>query len=173
MACRHVSDPYVDRRSSPAAHACPSTPWPVSSGNSIGDPYVGVQAVIDSEGYKLIIGYTHENVWTSPTYPNQSTSWPNYANDCTAGCLYNVFTDPTEVRSTSKYRGHECGSTLITLTLQHFEISAANPDKVASLRARIAYWNSSESSGCQQMHFFPTQPHRSLLFYSDVPSGPR
>jgi hypothetical protein len=32
----------------------------ISSGNSIGDPYVGVQAVIDSDGYKLIIGDTHQ-----------------------------------------------------------------------------------------------------------------
>jgi arylsulfatase I/J len=91
----------------------------VSGDNSIGDPWQGVQALIRADGYKLVLGTTHQNVWTSPQYPNASTSWKNDAADCTAGCLYNVFTDPTE----------------------HADISASHPDIVAALKARIIFHN--------------------------------
>ena len=95
----------------------------VSGANSIGDPYMGVQAVIRADGYKLILGTTHQNVWTSPVYPNKSTSWVNSGNDCgrgsTGGCLFNVFTDPSEYN----------------------DVAADHPDIVADLRARIAAHN--------------------------------
>ena len=92
----------------------------ISSALSIGDPYLGVQAVIRNDGWKLVIGKTHQNVWTSPMYPNKSTSWNNDGSSCPTGCLYNVFTDPSEYN----------------------EVSAQNPEIVAQLRARIAYHNS-------------------------------
>jgi hypothetical protein len=93
----------------------------VSGANSIGDPYMGVQALIRADGYKLILGTTHQNVWTSPAYPNKSSSWKNDPYDCggKGGCLFNVFTDPTE----------------------HLDVAAAHPDIVASMRARIAELN--------------------------------
>jgi arylsulfatase I/J len=68
----------------------------ISSALSIGDPYLGVQGLIRADGYKLLIGQTHQNVWTSAHYPNASTKWANTAADCAGGCLFNVFTDPTE-----------------------------------------------------------------------------
>ena len=92
----------------------------ISSSNSIGDPYLGVQALIRADGYKLIIGTTHQNVWTGPQYPNASTKWPNTGNDCSHGCLYNVFTDETE----------------------HNDVASSFPDIVTSMRARISELNS-------------------------------
>ena len=32
----------------------------MSGANSIGDPFIGVQALIDAQGYKLVIGTTHQ-----------------------------------------------------------------------------------------------------------------
>jgi arylsulfatase A-like enzyme len=92
----------------------------ISSALSIGDPYTGVQALIRSDGWKLIIGVTHQNVHTSPDYPNASTKWANTPADCgDSGCLYNVFTDPSE----------------------YSNVAAANPGIAAALRARIAHYN--------------------------------
>lgn len=92
----------------------------VSSHDSIGDPYLNVQAVIQKDGWKLVVGQTHQNIWTSPHYPNKTTNWANDAMDCSAGCLYNVFDDPTE----------------------HNEVSKSNPAKVSELLARIQFYNS-------------------------------
>ena len=39
----------------------------IASGNSYGDASIGVQAVIQADGYKLLIGHVHQNVWTSWT----------------------------------------------------------------------------------------------------------
>ena len=92
----------------------------IASGNSYGDASIGVQGVIASDGYKLLIGKVHQNVWTSPHYPNASTSWGNAQFiDCSSGCLYNIFEDESE----------------------HHELSALMPAKVAELRARIAFHN--------------------------------
>ena len=109
----------------------------IASGNSYGDASIGVQAVIQPDGYKLLIGHVHQNIWTSWTYPNRSTSWDNAGfTDCSAGCLYNIFADETE----------------------HVELSAQMPAKVAELRARIAYHNatmfrpdrgSDDNAGCR------------------------
>ena len=94
----------------------------IASGNSIGGS-TGVQAVITSDGFKGIIGVTHQNIWTSATYPNRSTSWDNTGYDCSATkagiCLFNVFTDPTE----------------------HDDIAISNPAKAQELLARIAAHN--------------------------------
>ncbi len=93
----------------------------ISSALSIGDPYTGVQAVIRSDGWKLVVGVTHQNVWTSPQYPNASTKWDNTPADCgDTGCLYNVFTDESEYNN----------------------VASENPDIVTALRARIAHYNS-------------------------------
>ena len=80
-----------------------------------------VQGLIRADGYKLLWGNVIENAWTGPFYPNATTSWCDSCPlDCgTAAkpvCLFNVLTDPTE----------------------HEEISAAHPDIVASMAARIA-----------------------------------
>jgi hypothetical protein len=91
----------------------------VSSDNSIGNATLGVQGLIRADGWKLLIGATHQNVWTGPQYPNKSTAWPNAAADCGDGCLFNVFTDPTE----------------------HDDVAAQHPDIVSSMRARIAELN--------------------------------
>ena len=96
----------------------------ISSALSIGDPYLGVQALIRAEGaalWKLVIGVTHQNVWTSAAYPNASTKWPNTAFDCgdAPGCLYDVAADPGE----------------------HEDVAAAHPAVAAALRARIRELN--------------------------------
>jgi arylsulfatase I/J len=92
----------------------------VSSDNSIGNATLGVQALIRADGWKLIIGETHQNVHTSPQYPNKSTHWPNSASDCgDGGCLFNVFTDPSEYE----------------------DVAAQHPDIAAAMRARIAELN--------------------------------
>jgi len=92
----------------------------IASGNSYGDPFIGVQAVIQPDGYKLLLGHVHQNIWTGPHYPNKTTSWDDADfTDCSAGCLYNIFSDETE----------------------HVELSAQMPAKVAELRARIAAHN--------------------------------
>ena len=94
----------------------------ISSGNSIGGS-TGVQAVITADGYKGIVGVMHQNVWTSPAYPNISTAWQNTPFNCGATpaglCLFNVFNDPTE----------------------HDDLAAAMPAKAAELLARIAAAN--------------------------------
>ena len=92
----------------------------IDSGESKGSPYTGVQALIRSDGYKLIIGTTHQNIWTGPQYPNASTKWADSGADCSAGCLFNVFTDATE----------------------HDDVAAANQDIVRSMRGRISELNS-------------------------------
>jgi len=93
----------------------------VSSANSIGDPFTGVQALIRADGWKLITGVTHQNIWTSPVYPNRSTKWDNSPYDCGArgGCLFNVFTDPSE----------------------YHDVASENPDIVTSMRQRIEALN--------------------------------
>ena len=35
----------------------------IASGNSYGNASIGVQAVIQSDGYKLLIGHVHQNIW--------------------------------------------------------------------------------------------------------------
>ena len=75
------------------------------SGNTL------VGGVIRNDGYKLILGKQASAFWQGPEYPN-STTYPAGSENCgTAGCLYNVFTDPTE----------------------HDEISGSNPTIVADL----------------------------------------
>ena len=82
-----------------------------------------VQALIRADGYKLIIGMLDQNIWTGPYYPNAST-WQDPPYHCgvpttpptgKGGCLFNVFTDPTE----------------------HDDVAAQHPDIVASLYARL------------------------------------
>ena len=79
-----------------------------------------VQGLIRADGYKLLWGNVIENAWTGPFYPNATTNWCDSCPlDCgtqdAPKCLFNVLTDPTE----------------------HLEISAAHPDIVSSMAARI------------------------------------
>ena len=70
-----------------------------------------VQGVIRNDGYKLLLGNVENNWWTGPVYPNSSTYPSGHYNCGAAGCLFNIFSDPTE----------------------HQEISAQHPDIVAQL----------------------------------------
>lgn len=69
--------------------------------------------------YKLLIGPLGQDIWQGPQYPNASTDWVDTPRHCGnangAGCLYNIWEDPTE----------------------HEDIAAAHPDIVARLRARM------------------------------------
>jgi len=74
-----------------------------------------VTGAIRADGYKLLLGKIQSAFWTGPSYPNASV-YPTGHEDCgTAGCLFNVFDDPSEYN----------------------EISAAHPAIVKDLQARI------------------------------------
>jgi len=101
--------------------------WPLISGLNKTSPrtevFLGneqsgttVQGVILNTGYKLLFGQQTQSSWTGPVSPN-STIWDadNDKHDCSKGCLFDVFHDPTE----------------------HDEISAQHPDIVKDLLARI------------------------------------
>lgn len=66
--------------------------------------------------WKLLIGDLGQDAWTSPVYPNATTSWPDTPHSCGAGCLFNLVDDPTE----------------------HEDLESARPDVVARMRARVA-----------------------------------
>ena len=120
--------------------------WPLLSGQTTTSPrsevYLGAavplpglrggptiaQAIIDSDGYKLIAGNIIDGIWQGPFFPNQSstTDWDESTDyvDCgganpvypyPGACLFNVFSDPTE----------------------HEDIAAKNPAKVAQLTTRL------------------------------------
>jgi hypothetical protein len=82
-----------------------------------------VQALVRSDGWKLIIGSLGQNVWSGPISPN-GTQWDDVPYHCgipttpptgKGGCLFNVLTDPTE----------------------HDDVAASNPGIVAEMYARI------------------------------------
>ena len=73
-----------------------------------------VQGVLRADGYKLLLGKLANNWYTGPVYPNSSV-YPTGGYDCKEGCLFNVFTDPTE----------------------HDDVAAAHPEIVAAL-TRVA-----------------------------------
>jgi arylsulfatase I/J len=89
-----------------------------------------VQGVLRADGWKLLIGELSSAFWQGPVYPNAS-GYPSKSQACGdpalpagapghgPGCLYNVFSDPTE---------------------QH-DLAAQEPDIVAEIRARIAAHN--------------------------------
>jgi arylsulfatase I/J len=81
-----------------------------------------VQGLIRADGYKLLLGEVGQDIWQGPLYPNASTNWVDTPYKCgvpggklSPRCLFNVFTDPTE----------------------HNDVSASNPDIIASMYARI------------------------------------
>lgn len=128
-----------------------------------------MQAVIQPDGYKLIIGHVHQNIWTSWTYPNKSTSWDNAGfTDCSSGCLYAKLlatpdtrfgdkTSHTPLRPNPPFRYN-----IFDDMTEHHELSASFPDKVTELRARIAYHNSTmfrPNVRCwNQQQFFSQRP---------------
>jgi len=82
-----------------------------------------VQALVRTDGYKLIIGSLGQNIWSGPVSPN-GTQWVDTPYHCgipsdpvvgKGGCLFNVLTDPTE----------------------HNDVAADHPDIVAAMYARI------------------------------------
>jgi arylsulfatase B len=87
--------------------------------------YTIVQGLINSDGFKILIGQVDQDTWTGPLYPNAS-SFPYQDNTHYCGdpnppfnngtCLFNVFDDPTE----------------------HDDIAAQNPDIVKQMGERLA-----------------------------------
>ena len=64
--------------------------------------------------WKLLLGELGQNIWQSPTYPNESTRWPDTPFSCGGGCLFDIEADPSEYE----------------------DLAAARPDVVARLKAR-------------------------------------
>lgn len=123
--------------------------WPVLSGDnttsprdlvilSAATPLTSVrkgtaiaQAVIDREGYKLIIGTSDDSCFQGPLYPNTSSDVDAECDirlDCggttlvypySGACLFNVFEDPTE----------------------HVNLAEANPSKISELVEKIKELN--------------------------------
>ena len=81
-----------------------------------------VQALIRSDGWKLITGRVSSAIWQGPLYPNASTDWQDVPVDCgglrgaPGGCLFNVLVDPHETR----------------------DCAAQQPAVLAAMRARLA-----------------------------------
>ena len=124
LAGGDTADPVAQRAGLPAVDGLDM--WPLLSGanstsprqyvvmgSSDGTPQAGnatVQGVLRADGWKLLLGKVENNWWTGPTYPNSST-YPSGNFNCRDGCLFNVFTDPTE----------------------HNDVAADHPDIVAQL----------------------------------------
>ena len=91
----------------------------IQDGNGIFDGIAYPQTLIDSSGWKILIGNIGQAVHVGPLYPNTSSDWvstnPNNNGLCSdtlyhlqfptydvftqtykGACLYNVFTDPNE-----------------------------------------------------------------------------
>lgn len=112
-------------------------PYP---GLSSGATYV--QGLLRSDGYKLLRGQVGQAVWTSPFYPNASTSWNDVPVDCgdpsptntSAGCLFNVFDDPYEyvnLASSQPQIVAEMAALLQELQLTVFSPDRGNPSMLA------------------------------------------
>ena len=68
--------------------------------------------------YKLLLGEVKMATWSGARFANSSSSAVDYQHmldNCSSGCLYELFSDPTE----------------------HKDISAQHPDIVATLRSRL------------------------------------
>jgi arylsulfatase I/J len=74
-----------------------------------------ITGIVRADGFKLLLGEISSAFWTGPVFPNATGAGGGSKNCGTKGCLYNVFTDPTE----------------------HNEVSAEHPDVVAELQAII------------------------------------
>jgi arylsulfatase B len=80
-----------------------------------------------SHGVGLVGGPTDQNGWTGPVFPNASSGkdgaggLPELPADCSNGCLYNIYDDPTE----------------------NNELSASHPDVLKSILATITALNAS------------------------------
>jgi len=82
-------------------------------------PWDGLPAVVQGLiqlPWKYLIGDLNNNIWQSPIYPNETTHWQDTTFSCPPqGCLFHVVNDPNE----------------------YVDVSEANPDVVAKMRARI------------------------------------
>jgi arylsulfatase B len=109
--------------------------WPVIGGNG-GNPkrteiHLSPQAILRGK-YKLVVGEQPQDIWTGPRYPNATGKQPlfpdasskkqAFTTDCgPAGCLFDVFADPTE----------------------HHDLSAELPELRKELLDRLAELNKS------------------------------
>ena len=112
------------RKEVPVGSAAGEANFPRSANNTV------VQGIVTSDGWKLMVGSTGQNIWTGVYYPNQTTSWKDIPYDCgfpgkappanktASGCLFNITADPTE----------------------HFDVADQFPDVVTELYARINAW---------------------------------
>lgn len=81
--------------------------WPAiisSNGPKRTEIHLSTQALIQGK-FKLVVGVQPMNIWQGPQYPNATGSQPAFLNlnlhdheyDCgPAGCLFDIFSDPTE-----------------------------------------------------------------------------
>jgi arylsulfatase I/J len=77
--------------------------WPVLSGQNLTSPHaelpISDNSLLDVTTWlKLVMGTQNPGGWSGFLYPNSTSadSDPSYAVDCTAGCLFNVSSDPSE-----------------------------------------------------------------------------
>lgn len=90
----------------------PRTEFPIG-----GPAKHNVRGII-SGSFKLMLGHVPMSGWTGPTFPNASSAAVEFGSlmqNCTAGCLYDIFADPTE----------------------HTDLAAGNPAMVETLLARL------------------------------------
>ena len=83
-------------------------------------------ALIDGQ-YKVVLGNQYMSGWTPKIFPRdgypqpeyKAVPWDHWAQDCTAGCLFNIFADPNE----------------------RDELSMQHPDVLAEMLAKLAELN--------------------------------
>jgi arylsulfatase B len=116
--------------------------WPYLSGANATPPrqyvYMGssdasnaagkaiVTGVLRNDGYKLLLGKLANNWWTGPVYPNSST-YPSGSHDCGDGCLFNVFTDPSEYEDIAA--AHPQVVAELTRVATEYQATAYNPQR--------------------------------------------
>jgi arylsulfatase I/J len=97
-----------------------------SSDSSNAEGNAIVTGVLRSDGYKLLLGKLANNWWTGPVYPN-STTYPTGSHDCGQGCLFNVFTDPSEYSDIAA--DHPDIVAALTKVAKEQEATAYNPQR--------------------------------------------
>ena len=98
------------------------------------------QAIIDENGFKLIIGDSIDSVWTGPFYPNLTSNWNESTTIFT--CTDSPLSGPTPVfdPTTQMYNG-ACLFNVFDDPTEHNNIAADNLDIVKRLSLRLANLN--------------------------------